>query len=320
MSLFTEKLFKNGDKIIVAVSGGPDSMCLLHNLLKLQKKLNLVLIVAHVNYKLRGKDSDMDQKLVQDFCRQSNLACFVKKVNDITLSDSNLEAKLREIRYGFFEEVRKKQNADKIVLAHNQDDQIETILMRILRGTGLKGLRGILKKRDKIMRPLLNVSRQEILDYCKENKVEFHVDQSNYDKRFFRNQVRHQILPFLEKYSPDLRLNLKRLGKLAQRDYDFIQKSAQKELKKLILEDTKSGLVLGYKKWLKLDPALQYETLRQAVLKIRGNLTGIKLVHWEEVISVLRKGVGNKRKILPGGLKIELLNGKIIIGQSKADS
>lgn len=315
-----ERFFQPKKKVIVAVSGGPDSMCLLHNLLKLQKKLGLVLIIAHVNYKLRGKDSEADQKLVENFAKQHNLTCKVKEVKDFSLNTPSLEAKLRKIRYDFFEEVRKEQNIDKIVLAHNQDDQIETILMRILRGTGLRGLRGMLKERNRIVRPLLDVSRKEVLDYCKENKVEFRVDQSNYDKRFFRNQVRHQILPFLEKYSPDLRLNLKRLGKLAQRDYDFIQKSAQKELKKLILEDTKSGLVLGYKKWLKLDPALQYETLRQAALKIRGNLTGIKLVHWEEVISVLRKGVGNKRKILPGGLKIKLLNGKIIIGQSKADS
>ncbi|TES95304.1 tRNA lysidine(34) synthetase TilS, partial [Patescibacteria group bacterium] len=269
-----------------------------------------------VNYKLRGKDSDADQKLVENFAKQHNLACKVKEVKGFSLSDSNLEAKLRKIRYDFFEEARKKYKADKVVLAHTLNDQVETVLMRILRGAGLRGLRGMLKERGKIVRPLLDFNRQEILDYCKENKVEFHVDRSNYDKKFFRNQVRHQILPFLEKYSPDLRLNLKRLGKLAQRDYDFIQKSAQKELKKLILEDTKSDLVLDYKKWLKLDPALQYETLRQAVLKIRGNLTGIKLVHWEEVISVLRKGVGNKQKALPGGLKIELRSGRIKIVHS----
>jgi len=308
-----ERFFQPKKKVIVAVSGGPDSMCLLHNLLKLQKKLNLVLIVAHVNYKLRGKDSDADQKLVENFAKQHNLACKVKEVKGFSLSDSNLEAKLRKIRYDFFEEARKKYKADKVVLAHTLNDQVETVLMRILRGAGLRGLRGMLKERGKIVRPLLDFNRQEILDYCKENKVEFHVDRSNYDKKFFRNQVRHQILPFLEKYSPDLRLNLKRLGKLTQRDYDFIQKSAQKGLKKLTLEDTKSGLVLDYKKWLKLDPALQYEVLRQAVLRIRGNLTGIKLIHWEEVISVLRKGVGNKQKALPGGLKIGLRSGKIRI-------
>ncbi|MFC1651969.1 tRNA lysidine(34) synthetase TilS [Patescibacteria group bacterium] len=310
-----EKFFKPKEKLIIAVSGGPDSMCLLHILLKLQKKLDLTLIVAHVNYQLRKKDSDLDQKLVQDFCRQSNLTCFVKKVNDITSSDSNLEAKLRKIRYDFFETVRKKQNADKIVIAHNQDDQIETILMRILRGTGLKGLKGMSEKRDKIVRPLLNVSRKEILDYCQKNKVEFRVDKSNYDKKFFRNQIRHQILPYLEKYSPDLRLNLVRLGRSAERDYYFLETSARKGLQDVrrATGDGRKGMILDHKKWLKLEPALQYEVLRQAILEIRGDLMGIKMVHLDEVAWMLKKGVGNKQKTLSGGLKIELLNGKIRI-------
>ncbi|MFC1686675.1 tRNA lysidine(34) synthetase TilS [Patescibacteria group bacterium] len=309
------KKIKPKEKLVIAVSGGPDSMCLLHILLKLQKKLNLTLSVAHVNYQLRKKDSDLDQKLVQDFCRQSNLTCFIKKVNDITSSDSNLEAKLRKIRYDFFETVRKKQNADKIVIAHNQDDQIETILMRILRGTGLKGLKGMSEKRDKIVRPLLNVSRKEILDYCQKNKVEFRVDKSNYDKKFFRNQIRHEILPYLEKYSPDLKLNLKRLGQTAARDYDFVQKTAVKLVhsSKFKVQSSNNSVTLDYKKWLKLNSALQYETIRQAILEIRGDLMGIKMVHLDEVVEVLKKGIGNKQKTLPGGLKIELKNAKIRI-------
>ncbi len=311
-----EKKFKSKEKLVVAVSGGPDSMCLLHNLLKIQKKLSLTLIVAHVNYQLRGEDSNLDQELVENFCKQCNLTCFVKKVNDLTLKDSNLEEKLRKMRYDFFEEIRKKQNVDKIVLAHNEDDQAETVLMRILRGAGLRGLGGMKakskKQKAKLMRPFLDVSREEVLDYCKKNKVLYRIDQSNYDKKFFRNQVRHEVLPFLEKYNPEVGSNLLRLGETAGRDYDFIQETAQEKMSDVRCQmSDRQEMILDYKKWLKLEPAMQYEVLRQAINEIRGNLTGIKMVHLDEVVTMLNKNIGNKHKILPGGLKIELRDGRI---------
>ncbi len=301
-----EEKFKQGEKIVVAISGGPDSMTLLDMLRKLQPKLNLKLIVAHVNYNLRGKDSLRDEKLVIDYCKQHNLTYKIKRIQGLSLHTVS-EEHLRDLRYHFFQEILKKYHFNRAAIAHTLDDQIETVLMRILRGSGLRGLRGILVQREKFIRPLLDYSRKDTLSYCKKYKVPYRIDRSNTNLKFFRNQVRLKVIPYLKKYSPDILTNLKRLGKLSQRDYSFIEKEA----KKFPLKKSKKELFLDYKEWLKLHPALKYEVLRQAILQIKGDLNRIKLIHLDQAVTMLDKGVGRKHKVLPGGLKIELLNAKI---------
>ncbi len=211
-------LWEKGDSFIVCVSGGPDSLCLLDVLTLLQKKQNFTLHIAHVNYHLRGKDSDSDEALVRAYAENYSLplTVFSQKKNIQSVS----EEKLRDIRYSFFEKLRMKENADHIVVAHNQDDQAETLLMRLLRGSGLSGLSAMRPKNGSITRPLIEMNRSDILQYLKERNITFREDKSNSDSRYLRNKVRHELIPFLEeKFQPQTRKLLAETATLLGEDY-----------------------------------------------------------------------------------------------------
>lgn len=186
-------LWQKGSKIVLGISGGPDSVCLLDIFFQLQKKYQLDFIMAHINYGLRGKDSDQDEKLVRKLAEQYDLKLFI--LNPKCKSKS--ENALREIRYRFFEKIRKNNDFDLIAVAHNADDQVETFLMRLIRGSGLAGLSAMRFKNDSIIRPLLGFQRNEILAYLHKNKLDYRIDRTNLKPVFFRNRVRNELLPLL---------------------------------------------------------------------------------------------------------------------------
>ncbi len=178
------ELIKQEDKILVALSGGPDSVCLLHILYELKDKFNLDLGAIHINHMLRGNESDADEKYIINLCDELGIKHYVKRINiEYVAKDSNvsLEVAGRNERYKAFEEIRNKYNYNKIAVAHNANDQAETVLMRIMRGTGLEGLTGIKPKReDGVIRPILCLNRQEIEGYCEEKKLNPRIDASRY--------------------------------------------------------------------------------------------------------------------------------------------
>lgn len=217
------ELWQRGDIFIVCVSGGPDSLCLLDILATLQKKYTFTLHIAHVNYHLRGKDSDLDEALVKKMSAVYNLPITVlsQKKNLKTASEETL----RTIRYTFFETLRKKYNAHHIVVAHNQDDQAETFLLRLLRGAGLLGLSGMRAKNNYIIRPLIEMSRADIVRYLKEQSLIFRKDTSNTDVHYLRNRIRHELIPFLEKkFQPQTRKLLAETADLLGNDYAELKK------------------------------------------------------------------------------------------------
>ena len=167
------KLIESGDKIIVAVSGGPDSMCLLDVLRKLKEKLKIEIVVAHVNHNIR-EEADSETLYIKKYCQKHNIEIYIKKENVIELAKKDkigLEEEGRKVRYNFFDEVLEKTKSNKIVIAHNMNDKAETVLMNIIRGSGALGLKGIEPKRDnKYIRPLIETERYEIEEYCK-NKL-----------------------------------------------------------------------------------------------------------------------------------------------------
>jgi len=186
---------------VVAVSGGADSVALLRALHELQKPIT----VAHVNHQLRGADSDADASFVQDLSATFHLPCRVKTVDVAALAvGENLESTARRIRYDFFPEVAADVGASWIATAHTQNDQAETVLHRIIRGTGIQGLRGIASDHDRIIRPLLTVTRAMVLDYLAAIKQPFREDLTNADPRFTRNRIRHELLPLLKSFNPDV--------------------------------------------------------------------------------------------------------------------
>ncbi|MDD5490076.1 MAG: tRNA lysidine(34) synthetase TilS, partial [Candidatus Moranbacteria bacterium] len=226
--------FASGGKIVVGCSGGPDSVCLLDILRKLKDKYGLEIVVAHVNYGLRGKDSELDEKLVSNLAKKYSLPLETKKIPNTKYQIPNTisEDNLRKIRYAFFEQTRKKYKADAIAVGHNLNDQAETVLMRILRGTGLRGLSAIKFRNEKIIRPLLNVPRKEIMAYLRRNKLPFRTDKTNLGTDFTRNKIRNKFLPYIVKdYNPNIEEVLYKLSQSAADDYDFIGKYSAEWLK-----------------------------------------------------------------------------------------
>ena len=202
-------LWKRGDAFILAVSGGPDSMCLLDCLVFLGKKYKWRLHIAHVNYSLRGEESDADEQLVRERATFYGIPLTVLHP-EVPSDTNNLEARLRTIRYEFFETLRIQLGFDAIAVAHTQDDQAETVLLRLLRGAGLRGLGAMRFREGVVIRPFLFVTKSDILRYLEEKSLPFRVDQSNTDSRFTRNRIRHELLPLLETFNPNIRATLAR--------------------------------------------------------------------------------------------------------------
>ncbi len=217
------ELWQKRDSFVVGISGGPDSLCLLDVLSRLSQKYAFKLYVAHVNYHLRGQASDLDEALTRAAAARYGLPCFVFSQKKKLASDA--EEVLRDTRYAFFESLRKKTGAQHIAIAHNQNDQAETLLMRLLRGAGLSGLSAMRAKNEYIIRPLIEMSRADIIRYLQERSLAFREDQSNTDQRYLRNRIRHQLIPFLEnQFQPRTVKLLAETALLLGEDYALLQK------------------------------------------------------------------------------------------------
>lgn len=298
-------LFNSGDRIVLGLSAGPDSVCLLTILTKLKQELNFDLVLAHVNYNLRGKDSFLDMILARKLAEQYNLPIFVKEVKDLCLEDKGLEEKCRKIRYDYFNDILKKEKANKIAIAHNKDDDAETILMFFLRGSGLKGLSGIKYQQNNIIRPLLDCYKRDILLFLKENHSEYRIDATNSQKTYLRNRIRHELIPFLEKdYNQNLRSTICQSAKTLKDDCDYIEKVAKIKLDDLSLDENS----LKLDEFLVLDKSLQRAILRLKLAKYND----ISFLDLEEALRVLREGRnGSVRNIK--GLQIRKECGKIML-------
>lgn len=201
-----ESLVENGDRIVVGFSGGPDSVFLVEMLLKLREKIDFDIVLVHINHLLRGEEAQRDEDFSINYGKSKGLKVFVRKINITSLGKEkglSLEEAGREARYSFYKEVLEKSNSNKIALAHNKDDQIETFMFRLTRGTGLSGLEGIATKRDRYIRPISEIYKSEIVNYLDENNISYCIDSTNLENEFTRNSIRIDLIPFIEKrYNP----------------------------------------------------------------------------------------------------------------------
>ncbi|MBQ3004620.1 MAG: tRNA lysidine(34) synthetase TilS [Clostridia bacterium] len=229
-------MLKSGDKVIVALSGGSDSMVLLDVLRVLSSVYNLELCAAHVNHQLRGEESDRDENFVRNYCFEHKIPCFVHKI-DVKNSRQNgesVEEAGRRIRYDFFSSIDPDA---KVATAHNLSDNAETLIFNLTRGSGLKGLCSIPPVRDKIIRPLIDISKKEILEYCETNDVPFMSDSTNDLDCYTRNKIRHNIIPVLEDINPSFLNSVKRLTQSLSEDEEYLNSEAEKLYNESITEN-----------------------------------------------------------------------------------
>jgi len=296
-------LWKKGSRIVIGVSGGPDSVCLLDILAQLRPKCDMKLIIAHINYGLRGKDSQRDEEFVRKLAERYNLKIFsIKPIIRI----KNSENEMRNIRYEFFERVRAKNKFDYIAVGHNMEDQVETFIMRIIRGSGLKGLSAMQYKSGKIIRPLLGTPRAEILRYLKNKKLNYRIDKTNKENYFFRNRVRNKLIPYLERnFNPNIKKTIfEATGSIAE-DNSLIQELSDKVYG--------NEAALSVRKILKLPPALQGRVLLRFINNKIIDGKNVEATHVSEILKAIKSTKGKNQIVLFKGLKMTRKGDKVII-------
>ena len=310
-------MIKSGDTIVIGVSGGSDSMALLNILNNLKEKLNIKLYVAHINHMIR-EEADEETEFVKDFCAKINVEFFAKKVKveeEAKKQRIGTEEAGRNIRYEFFEEVAKRVGANKIATAHNNNDNAETVLMNLIRGTSISGLKGIEKVRDgRFIRPIIECSREEIEEYCKENNLNPRYDKTNDENIYTRNKIRNLLIPFLKKeFNPNIIEGINRLSQIATEEEQFINKTVEKEYKKLSLtvNNNEKRIILDLKEFNKLDYAIKSKLILYTISKAYGTANGIEKIHIDDIIKLCYNNIGNKYLSPRAGIKIYVKKGKI---------
>jgi len=314
------RLIPRKELVVVGVSGGADSVCLLHVLAKWRKRLGIRLHIAHLNHQLRGAESEADAEYVSNLAGSLGIPSTIDR-QDVAAyrieKNCSIEEAARELRYAFLARVAREVGARRIATGHTKDDQVETILMHILRGTGITGLCGLAPcspmmydsqgisppaKRSNLLviRPLLDITRAETASYCQEHQLESRIDSSNLSPSFFRNRLRLHLLPLLRQYNPSIDQALLRLADIAKEDNAFIEQQAS-GLWDEVARQENNTIYLDKKQVAGLPIALQRHLLRAAVTRLAGDVRDIEASHIEAARSLLNKPA-SKRIPLPHGL------------------
>ena len=314
-NIVENSLVKKGDKIVVAVSGGPDSMCLLDTLYRLKDELEFSILVAHVNHGIRI-ESDLEKEYVEKYCKERNISFFYLKVDVPKLSKEKKiseETCGRMVRYDFFEKVRQENNADLIAVAHNLNDNIETILLNQIRGCGLKGLIGMDFKFNNIIRPLLTIEKKDILVY--NNELELHpcFDKTNEEDIYLRNKIRLQLIPYLKELNPNFVTNISRMRNILKEDNDFIEEYTNIVFDKVIIKIDNSKIVFDFSKFMNEHKSIQKRIIRKIIEKKISNLDGIENIHVLDIIKLLNNNIKGKKYIIGNKFTIEIIKKNIAV-------
>ncbi|MCU0598878.1 MAG: tRNA lysidine(34) synthetase TilS [Desulfobacterales bacterium] len=316
------QMLGKGDSVLAGVSGGPDSVALLHLLSDISKTLHLRLGVAHLNHGLRGEESDADAGFVENLAKKLSLPFYTEKIDLFHmhqhLQGVSLEEAGREARYAFFNQVMENEGFDKIALGHHTDDTAEIILINLIRGSGPAGLTGIPPVRGKVIRPLIRTSRESILSYLMHNQFEYRTDSSNSDERFLRNKIRHQLIPILtSQYNPKFSKALNRLGTLLSDEEQWISQYIDLAMEQCAQSKESHIIILSIDELFKHHIAVQRRLIRRAICYVKGNLRRISHLHVDDVINLcVNAGLG-ARLDLPDRIRIHIQDGRLLISKEK---
>ena len=288
------KLIAHNQHIIIGVSGGADSICLFHILKSLQKEYNLKLTVAHINHGVR-KEAKEDAKFVQSLCEEWGVHYKEHNCNIAQLSKQQKlseEVVGRNERYGFFEEIRREYGGDKIAVAHTMNDQAETMLMRLIRGSGITGLGGIMAKRDIIIRPLLIISREDVESYCQDNGLEFKEDATNKMNIYTRNKLRLQVLPILKReFNPKVIESVSQAATQLQDTEDYLEMQTKVAYESVVTQ-YKNGYSVHIDSLLSFHKVIQSRVIRMAIENHKGSLKDISYQNINDVLGLAYRQSG----------------------------
>ncbi|MGO4890174.1 tRNA lysidine(34) synthetase TilS [Anaerobacillus sp. MEB173] len=305
-------LLRKGATIVIGVSGGPDSMALLHYLWTLQANWNLTIIAAHVDHMFRGEESFEDLKYVQQFCHEKEIFFEAEQIDvNAYKREHHLSSQVaaRLCRYRFFAQVMEKHAADLLALAHHGDDQIETMLMRQVRGSLTSGLAGIPVKRPfhngYIIRPFLGISKDQIAQYCKESKIEPRIDESNERDDYTRNRFRHHVLPFLKAENPNVHVRFQQQSEMLRNDQLLLEQLATERLDKVTLKVSQNSYVVCVKAFNRSPISLQRRMIQLILNYLYDQVPpSLSSIHIEGFISLLNDTYPSGRLDFPLGLKV----------------
>ena len=297
-----------GESVLVGISGGADSVCLLHVLWALQGELGIRVLAAHVNHGIRGEEADRDQEFVRSLCARWDVPLFEENIQVRELAKEegiSLETAGRLARYRFFSRIAGEQGITKTATAHNRNDQAETVLMRILRGTGIDGLAGIQYcRRDGVIRPLLDVEREEIEAYCAAHGLRYCTDSTNGENSYTRNRIRNQLIPELQaQFNPGIVQTLSVLAENMAEDGGFIDGYTRRLYRRINSPaPAKKPVVLDIASLAMVEPCVRIRLVRLAARDAMGDAYALERRHVDAVLDLLEKETGAQAE-LPGGLR-----------------
>ena len=318
--ILENNLIEDGDNLVIGVSGGPDSMCLLDSLIYLKKVLkeenniDFNIEVAHLNHLIR-EEAKSEKIYVESYCKENNIPFHYKEVNvkEISkLEHISEETCGRNARYDFFEEMRTKLNAQKIVVAHNLNDNVETILLNIIRGSGLKGLTGMSYTNGYIIRPLLDTTKEDILKYNEIQNLNPCFDKTNEMDIYSRNKIRLKLLPILKnEYNSNIMENIIRMKHILEIDEDFLSNYTDKLVYESILSNNNECIKFNFSKILDEHESIKRRCIRKIITLRYGSIDGVESVHILDILKLLQNNITGKRYILGNKFEVKILKKNI---------
>lgn len=272
--------------------------------------LNIEINVAHINHMIR-KDAILDEEYVKKYCEKYNFKLYIKHAEVLKIASDTkkgVEETGRKVRYDFFEQVLNETSSNKIAIAHNSNDNAETVIMNLIRGSAISGLKGIEPKREeKYIRPLIDCERSQIEKYCEENNLNPRIDESNFENEYTRNKIRNICIPYIKKeFNPNIINTIKRLSETVSEEENYMQEQTIKAYNNLIISESKEEIELNLKEFIKQEKVIKRRLVLYTITKLQGNCLGIQKVNIEDIVDMCDKNIGNKYIMPNKNIKVML--------------